>query len=584
MARIVSVVFFLLVTSLNAPNVGAAIVRTVAFAGQPAPDTEIGTMFAEFGEPVLNNAGQVAFRSDLAGDSIIVAGPDNIVGNSRGLWSEGSGQLHLIAREGSSAPGTDAVFDRFAFNNLRINDAGQTVIGARLFGESVGSFQDTGIWSETGGAGNGLTLIVQERTTPAPGTTAGTLFNSPTTTQGVINSAGRVSFMADLVHGPGVDATNDQGVWSQDSSGNLQLRMRTGDQAPGFDPGVVFSARSIPIFNDAQDFVIDADVAGPGITTANDRGIWTSTGAGLALIARQGDPAPGTNSGETFGAFRPSTFTTPTPLLAINNAGNVAFNATMLGAPSSSDRGVWSNASGELTLVARKGDEAPGAGGNFTNVFDPRINAAGDTAFVAQTTNFLAGSGIWKETDDGLSLVAIQGMQAPGLDDGIQFSSFFHFLDGPTPFVFNGDGEMAFVANLFSPFGSGVTVDGTNNTALYLTIDDVLTSVAREGDLFEVVPGDFRTIAGLFLSAGTGNEDGLQSGFNEVGQLAFRLSFTDGSQGIFVYAVPEPSSLILLATSCLLFLRCRRTGFKNRRINSARLPSSQPTYARRLPN
>ena len=546
MNRTLSTLIIILAASFPASEGSAVPIRTVAFTGHPAPGTEPGTTFGvSLADPVINNAGQVAFRGFVAGDSVIVAGPENVVGNSLGVWSEGSGELRLVAREGSSAPGADAVFYRNAFNNLRINDAGQVVIGAVLFGESVGSFQDTGVWAEVDGAGNGLTLIAQERTTPAPGTPAGTLFHSPGPNLGVINGTGRVSVTATL-DGPGLDTTNNAGIWSQDASGNLQLRMRTGQQAPDLDPDVVFIDRGIPVFNDAQDFVFRAQVNGPGITDANDHGIWIATSEGLALVAREGDPAPGTTAGETFGGFLSN------PSLSINNAGQTAFNATLTGATGTTDRGVWSNASGELALVARKGDAAPGTGGAFSNLFDPRINGAGHAAFVAQST---AGNGIWQETDAGLALVAIQGMQAPGLAEGIRFGSFVHVLDGPTQFILNGNDQLAFVAPLdmfgSSPFGS---VTAANNTVLYATIDGELTLVARKGDLFEVAPGDARTIFGVFLSAGSGNEDSIQSSFNERGQLAFRLSFTDGSQGIFVLntVVPEPSSITIVSLTALI--------------------------------
>ncbi len=70
--------------------------------------------------------------------------------------------------------------------------------------------------------------------------------------------------------------------------------------------------------------------------------------------------------------------------------------------------------------------------------------------------------------------------------------------------------------------------------------------IARTSDLLELAPGDFRTISFLGFVSGTGNSDGRPSGFNNLGQLAFLASFTDGSSGIFVsnlVAVPEPSAL-----------------------------------------
>jgi hypothetical protein len=88
----------------------AAALRTVALTGQSAPGTAGGITFETFGSfihpqdqyiyggPVLNDAGQIAFRADLTG-----SGVDST--NYQGVWSEGSGTLSLVARTGSQAPG-----------------------------------------------------------------------------------------------------------------------------------------------------------------------------------------------------------------------------------------------------------------------------------------------------------------------------------------------------------------------------------------------------------------------------------------------------------------------------------------------
>ncbi len=83
----------------------------------------------------------------------------------------------------------------------------------------------------------------------------------------------------------------------------------------------------------------------------------------------------------------------------------------------------------------------------------------------------------------------------------------------------------------------------------------------REGELFEVAPGDFRVVRGLSFAFGTGNSDGRPSGFKSSGQLAFRALITDGSQGILVsnrVAIPEPSSLLIIASGIGIFSLRRR--------------------------
>ena len=89
----------------------AAELRTVAFAGQHAPGTSSGEIYDTFGAhfsgppstrvfrgPALNDAGHVAFRANLAGSGVGAM-------NDKGVWSEGSGNLELVARTGNAAPG-----------------------------------------------------------------------------------------------------------------------------------------------------------------------------------------------------------------------------------------------------------------------------------------------------------------------------------------------------------------------------------------------------------------------------------------------------------------------------------------------
>jgi len=110
-------------------------------------------------------------------------------------------------------------------------------------------------------------------------------------------------------------------------------------------------------------------------------------------------------------------------------------------------------------------------------------------------------------------------------------------------------------------------VDLSNAVGIWATDrTGALQLIARTGDLLEVAPGDFRTIIDFadFLDnyAGSGNSDGRPSGLNNLGQVAFGASFTDGASGIFVsnrVAVPEPSAIstILVGALCLNFHRRR---------------------------
>ena len=75
----------------------------------------------------------------------------------------------------------------------------------------------------------------------------------------------------------------------------------------------------------------------------------------------------------------------------------------------------------------------------------------------------------------------------------------------------------------------------------------MLTLVIREGDQIEVTPGDVRTVLSLFMTSGetaiSGGEDGRLINFNDAGQLAFRVIFTDFSGGILVSSFSAPGDL-----------------------------------------
>ena len=233
----------------------------------------------------------------------------------------------------------------------------------------------------------------------------------------------------------------------------------------------------------------------------------------MALVARVGSTAPGTSDSFT---------DLGSPVL--NNGGQTAFFGD-LNSSSTTNSGIWSEGGGSgLALVARAGNAAPGTSDNFSSFVSPVLNNGGQTAFVgflnsSSTTN----SGIWSEGGgSGLALVAREGNAAPGTSDN--FTSF-----GNSP-VLNNAGQTAFFGFLDS---SGSTDGG-------IWAEDpsgVLTLIAREGDLLDVDDGsgtDFRTISNLTFTGDAGNGDGRRSGFNDLGQLAFSASFTDGTSGVFI--------------------------------------------------
>ncbi len=82
--------------------------------------------------------------------------------------------------------------------------------------------------------------------------------------------------------------------------------MREGDQAPGMADGVTFDLllplflEVDPVLNGATRTAFYATLVRPEVATSSDVGLWSNTAGSLALLAQEGDQAPGTPPGVTF--------------------------------------------------------------------------------------------------------------------------------------------------------------------------------------------------------------------------------------------------------------------------------------------
>jgi hypothetical protein len=179
--------------------------KPVFVANQIAPG---GATYEDFGNPVINQSGQVAASASLingtSGFGLFVGDGDNTV---------------AIALGGQAAP-KGGNYDRGFFLPLRINDNGEVAFFAGLNGGRSGLFR---------GNGNYTTPIAISRTN-APGTTG--TFNSFSDFQ-LLND-GRIAVIATLTVGVGgVNTSNNMGIWIGTSDEDLQLVARTGDVIDG---------------------------------------------------------------------------------------------------------------------------------------------------------------------------------------------------------------------------------------------------------------------------------------------------------------------------------------------------------------
>lgn len=505
----------LVVLSSFAPAVAGPSVRTVALNNTQAPGVGDETLFNGLSLPVLNNKGQTAFASTIS---------EGIALDSS-VWSEGTGSLALVVREGDTAPGTEPGVTFLNMGIPSLSDTGRTAFLSTLNGVSNPPEGIEGYWSYTDGS---LDLLARSNA-QAPGTAAGVEFSgSLGSGNPAISDNGTIAIEA-IIHGPGVNSLNNKGIWTQ-STGSLNLAFRGGTQAPGLGPETYIygptGAYFVPVVNDAGEIAFQGTLTGPGIGPTNNQSVWSTGGGSLHLVARSGSQAPNAPAGVNFTSF------SMVPSILLNDNGETAFH----GYTSDGGEGIWSERGG-LHAVARTGHIAPNLPGETFSAFAfPVLNGNSRVAFKAYLAS--GKQGLWSEGNGNLTLVANVGDQAPGAPAGVTFAGFG---SGGT---LNRRGQLAFQATL-----AGLETGGGGGSGVWVhDIDGILRAIVRTGDMIEVAPGDIRTVGLVGFIEGSGNEDGRYSAFNDLGQLAFHVVFTDSTQGIFVtdiVAIPEPAGWVL---------------------------------------
>jgi hypothetical protein len=407
--------------------------------------------------------------------------------------------------------------------------------------------------------------------------------------------------------------------------------------APGTSNGESYGQFNAPVINDHGQTAFWANLGGNNY----DGGIWSEGSGSLALVARAGNQAPGTPDGATYFLFTPlptscGGFCTSrwlgSPVL-LDDEGHTAFTALLGGADvtSSNGTGIWSERSGSLRLVARKGSQAPTApvGVVFTSEFFPnpsaeangyavafpRLNAAGHTAFYAAAYSSTAGtSGIWSESSGGLSLaanlpavlsmptfndvgqtafsqntpwysdiggvwletsggsavLAAKSAHAPGTPAGVNFGSYYHDgLASTLAFGVPGLNNQGQVA--FRAFLTGSGVDSTNSNGIWSNESGSLALVARAGDQAPGLPSGaaFQRVSSV-SSTPLGPDGRAAFGdpvLNNAGQIAFRAGLSNGGTG--VWATDSAGELELIARTGDLLNGARFNIFSDPVLNDA---------------
>ncbi|HWL94121.1 MAG TPA: dockerin type I repeat-containing protein [Phycisphaerae bacterium] len=471
-------------------------VRTVVLSGDSAPGFPDGTVFGGPEYVDLNASGHVAF------------------GDGYAIWSDTTGEIRLVARNGIPAPGAPAGENFHLIDIPIIADTGRVGFLATIFG--FPEFRP-GLW-----AGDSAYLIkvalVGTLGISQIGPVNAVVLGSP-----AINCEGATAFFASLFGTP---------VVMKESLGQLSILAQSGMSAPGTTPTSSFSSfgrtnQTInPALNDDDEAAFYARLNSSAPTRA---GIWSERGGSLQLVIRAGMPAPGTESGVSFLEFSDP---------RINDAAETAFAGVLTGSGVSTenDTGIWSELPQGLALVARENSQASGLPtgvlyGSLENA--PVINHSGRVAF----TGRLKGSGIsasndsamWSGSANELDLVAWEGSAIPAGGTWSDFPVEPEWAQGP---AMNAIGIVAFTVGF-----SGVSSGGYPASVWMMYPNGHVNPVLRQGDMIEVRPGDFRVVETAYSLLTGGGQDGRRNALNDAGEIGITAEFTDGTAGVLVVSV-----------------------------------------------
>ncbi|MCB9857855.1 MAG: hypothetical protein H6818_19405 [Phycisphaerales bacterium] len=189
--------------------------------GEPAPGLPAGIQLGALFAPDMNAAGETAFVAFLKGN--VTSAVDD-----RALFSEGrTGSLDLVARMGGSAPAGDF---KDLFSPVICAD-GPVAFMATLQGSGIDGLNDECLCTDSGGT---LHFVAREGE-QAPGLPDGVVFAGDAVTMSgafsgeiSMNARAQIAFRANLA-GPGIDMTNNSGIWLHDPDFGTRLVIRSGD-------------------------------------------------------------------------------------------------------------------------------------------------------------------------------------------------------------------------------------------------------------------------------------------------------------------------------------------------------------------
>ena len=475
-------------------------VRPIVIRSDGVPDVP-GAAFRTFTRAVLNNDEEVLVEAQLDW---------NDGATSTALFLDAGGGLSAVAATSDTLP-DDEEFDPRWNRGLALNDPGEIAFVSR---SDIADVQYIG------------DAVAAAEGEEAPETDGG-LFS--VLHQSALDRAGQLYTPAHLEIGSGaagVSVLDDTGIWG--TRAGLIAREGAASPVDGFSYGHISSR------------VVTSDVGVIAFAThlspAPASALLTGFPGLLDVVAMRGDPAPGTT--HAFADFHSE---------SMNRVGDIAFRATLLAAPgvtSANNAGLWRfGRIGGIELIAREGDPVPGGGAVFERFGAVEIGANGLVVFQA----YLSGDGIdssndgsiWRRDPFGnMRIVAREGDTAPGT--GGRYGPIVQLVTN------NFFGRTAFVAALDSDdpgLGVGVWFLDRTGADAELVIKRGDTFELAPGDFRTVT-----LIGMDSQSNPYGGSGGYGRVLSDSNRLVLKLSLGENSSGVFVVDAEMPRALSAFQT------------------------------------
>ena len=335
----------------------------------------------------------------------------------------------------------------------------------------------------------------------APGLGGGeTLNGGGTFDNPVVDDGQGLFFRARLVGGAVTNQTNRAYFYGTDSS-DLSLVLQSGAPEPsGTIPGATLNSSSSSGIgsavrisgNGTMMFATRLDDGGATIDFSNDSAYYVGTPGNFQLLAREGDPAPG-----TAGATYDSSFSSLSQqLTSLNDSGQALFKSTLTGGDVTgpeNDEAWFFGTPGAVSVLAREGDLGPG--GEVVERVSPGFFAQMTPAgVVLHDVGYEVGTGV-PAVHEGIDRALWAHVPGQGVFEVLREGD-----PTPIPGTTHDNGIDTWAINtgasslnaqgqilIRSDLGGPVTAE--TDSALFIVAIGVQTLVVREGDPVPGLPG-----------------------------------------------------------------------------------------------